>query len=72
MVCLFYCYGDIDWEEGTVKNIHLATFTQEYKNLFDRLATVQVTQLTNLLKTIFLNELENKVNKGLLNQLMSL
>jgi hypothetical protein len=31
MLKLMYAYGDIDWEEEMVKNIHLATFTQGFK-----------------------------------------
>ncbi len=29
-----------NWDEGTVKDVHLVTFTQEYKNLLERLAMV--------------------------------
>jgi hypothetical protein len=52
--------------------VHLATFTQEYKNLLERSVTVQVTQLTNLFKMIFSTEPENKEDDGPLNRLMSL
>ncbi len=61
-----------DWDEGTVKDVHLATFTQVYKNLLESSVTVQVTQLTNLFKTIFSIEPENKEDDGPLNRLMSL
>jgi hypothetical protein len=72
MACLMYSHGDIDWEEGTVKDIPLPTFTQEYKNLLKRSASVQVIQLTNLFKTIFSTKSKDKDNEGPLNQLMSL
>ncbi len=52
--------------------MHLATFTQEYKNLLERSVTVQVTQLTNLFKTIFFTKPENEEDDGPLNRLMSL
>jgi hypothetical protein len=31
MVCLMYSSGNIDWEAGTVRDIHLPTFRHEYK-----------------------------------------
>jgi hypothetical protein len=72
MVRLMYATTVLDCDEGTVKDVRLATFTQEYKNLLERSATVQVTQLTNLFKTIFFAEPENKEDDGPLNRLMSL
>jgi hypothetical protein len=55
-----------------VKDICLPTFNQEYKNLLERLATVQVIQLTNLFKTIFSNKPGDKDDEGPLIWLMSL
>jgi hypothetical protein len=72
MVRLMYATTVPGWDEGTVKDVRLETFTQEYKNLWERLATFQVTQLTNLFKTIFSTEPENKDDDGPLNRLMSL
>jgi hypothetical protein len=75
MLKLMYACGDINWEEGMVKNIHLATFAQGFKNLLDRLATVQTTQLANLFTTVFTTEPNNDNNDthlNPLNRLMSL
>ena len=44
MLKLMYVSGDIDWDEATIKNIRLATFSKGFKNLLDRTASVQVTQ----------------------------
>ncbi len=62
----------VDWEEGTVKSVHLGTFTQEFKNLLERSAMVQVTQLTNLAKIIFTAKSEDDDNDSPLNKLMLL
>jgi hypothetical protein len=63
----------VNWEDGTIKSISLATFTQEYQNLLERSVSVQVTQLANLFRTIFSTE-PNKDNNsgGPLNRLMFL
>ena len=53
MLKLFYVSGEIDWDEGTVKNVTLATFANGFKDLLDRTATVQEAQFANLLNTIF-------------------
>jgi hypothetical protein len=53
MITLFYVNGNIDWDEGTVKNITLATFAKGFKDLLGRTATVQEAQFANLLNTIF-------------------
>ncbi len=53
MLTLFYVNGEIDWEEGTVKNLNLATFAQGFANLLSRTATVQETPFANLLNTVF-------------------
>jgi hypothetical protein len=37
MLKLMYACSNINWEEGAVKNIHLATFVQGFKNLPNRL-----------------------------------
>ncbi len=60
MVRLMYATAVPNWDEGTIKDVCLATFTQEHKNLLERSVTVQVTQLTNLFKTIFSTEPENE------------
>ncbi len=75
MLKLMYACRDIDWEEGTVKSIHLATFVQGFKNLLDRSATVKTTQLANLFTTVFTNEHDdddNETHLNPLNRLMSL
>jgi hypothetical protein len=53
MLKLFYVKCDIDWDEGTVKNVTLATFSKGFKDLLGRTATVQEAQFANLLNTIF-------------------
>ena len=53
MLKLFYVNCDIDWDEGTVKNVTLATFSKGFKDLLGRTATVQEAQFANLLNTIF-------------------
>jgi hypothetical protein len=66
---------DIDGEEGMVKNIHLATFMQGFKNLLDRSAMVQMIQLANLFTTVFPTEPNNdndETHLNPLNRLMSL
>ncbi len=75
MLKLIYACGDINWEEGMVKNIHLAIFVQGFKNLLDRPATVQMTQLANLFTTVFTTEPNNNdddMHLNPLNRLMSL
>jgi hypothetical protein len=54
MVHLMYAMTKTaDWDDGTIKFVSLATFTQEYQNLLERSISVQVTQLTKLFRTIF-------------------
>jgi hypothetical protein len=73
MVRLMYATTNtVNWVEGTVKSVRFGTFTQEFKNLLERSAAVQVTQLTNLAKTIFTAKSEDDNDDGLLNRLMSL
>jgi hypothetical protein len=75
MLKLMYVSGDIDWDEATVKNIRLATFSKGFKNLLDRTASVQVTQLSNLFVTVFTSEPEDDDDDTAinpLNRLMSL
>jgi hypothetical protein len=49
MVRLMYASTKtVDWAEGTIESVLLGTFTQEFKNLLECSAVVQVTQLTNL------------------------
>ncbi len=74
MVRLIYATTNmVDWMEGTIKSVCLDTFTQEFKNLLERSAAVQVTQLTNLAKTIFTaKSKDDDDNDGQLNRLMSL
>jgi hypothetical protein len=71
---LMYAGGDIDWEEGTIKNVQLADFTQGFKNLLVRSAAVQAAQLTNLFMTSFTTEMEDDDNvlANPLQRLMSL
>ncbi len=59
MLQLMYATGDINWDDGTVKNIRVAKFSQGFLNLLSRSASVQVTQLTNLFTTIFATEPED-------------
>jgi hypothetical protein len=69
-----YAGGDINWEEGTVKNVQLADFAQGFKNLLGRSAAVQAAQLTNLFMTLFTMEINdnNDVLANPLQRLMSL
>ena len=53
MLKLFYVTGEIDWDEGTVKNVTLANFAKGFMDLLSRTATVQEAQFANLLNTIF-------------------
>jgi hypothetical protein len=75
MLQLFYVTGDINWDDGVVKNIKVATFLQGFQNLLARSTSVQATQLSNLFITIFQTKPEdddewNQMNP--LNRLMSL
>jgi hypothetical protein len=75
MLKLMYACGNIDWKERIVKNIHLATFAQGFKNLLKKLATVQTTQLANLFTTVFTtepNDDDNDMHLNPLNRLRSL
>jgi hypothetical protein len=44
---LFFVNGVIDWDEGTVKGIHLTTFAKGFQNLPNQTATVQEIQFAN-------------------------
>jgi hypothetical protein len=75
MLQLFYATGDINWDDGVIKNIKVATFLQGFRNLLARSTSDQATQLSNLFITIFQTEPEdddvwNQMNP--LNRLMSL
>jgi hypothetical protein len=74
MLQLMYAGGDIDWEEGTVKNVQLADFTQGFKNLLGRSTAVQAAQLTNLFMTLSTTEMDDDddVLANPLQRLMSL
>jgi hypothetical protein len=75
MLKLMYACSNINWEEGTVKIIHLATFLQGFKNLLNRSATFQTTQRANLFTIVFTTEPNNDNNEMHLNpvnRLMSL
>jgi hypothetical protein len=75
MLQLMYATGDVNWDDGTVKNIRVATFSQGLMNLLSRSASVQVTQLTNLFTTIFATEPDDdddKFQSNPLSRLMSL
>jgi hypothetical protein len=52
MLKLMYASGNIDWDEGTIKNIRLVTFSNRFRNLLDRTAMVQMTQLSNLFSNL--------------------
>jgi hypothetical protein len=70
-----YVGGEVNWEEGTIKNFHLTTFAQGFNKLLDRSAAVQAAQLTNLFTTIFTTESDEENENSLanpLNRLMSL
>jgi hypothetical protein len=56
MLQLMYATGNINWDDGTAKNIQIATFSQGLKILLTRSSSVQATQLTNLFTTIFATE----------------
>ena len=56
MLQLMYATGDINWDDGSVQNVRVATFSQGFLNLLSRSASVQATQLTNLFATIFATE----------------
>ncbi len=56
MLQLMYATGDVNWDDSTVKNIRVLTFSQGFLNLLSRSASVQVTQHTNLFTTIFATE----------------
>ena len=75
MLQLMYVTGNINWDDGTAKNIQIATFSQGFKNLLTRSALVQATQLTNLLTTIFATEPDdndNNFQSNPLSRLMSM
>jgi hypothetical protein len=75
MVKLMYASGKIDWDKCTVKNITLGTLAQGFKNILDRLATVQATQLVNLFTSVLSTEADNNdddSNLNPLNRLLSL
>jgi hypothetical protein len=74
MVLLMYATTKtVNWDDGTIKSVSLTTFTQEYQTLLQRSISVQVTQLTNLFRTIFSTEpYKNDNDGGPLNRLMSL
>ena len=75
MLQLMYATGDVNWDDGSVKNIRVATFSQGFINLLSRSASVQVTQLTNLFTTIFTTEPDDDdddLQSNPLSRLMSL
>jgi hypothetical protein len=55
-----YATGDVYWDNGTVKDIPTATFSQGFMNLISRLAAVQAALLANLFNTIFTSKQEDK------------
>jgi hypothetical protein len=67
-----YAHGKINWDDGTVKNICLATFSAGFKNLLSRLTAVQATQLLNLFMTVFTTKAEDNDGNNLFNPLNSL
>jgi hypothetical protein len=70
MLKLMYAFAVPDRDEGTVAGVRLALFTQEYKNLLERSAMVQVTQLSNLIKMVFSTKPDDEDDNGPLNRLM--
>ena len=50
---LMYATGKIIWDDGIVKNIHVASFSRGFLNPLTRSVSVQATQLCNLFMTIF-------------------
>jgi hypothetical protein len=69
MLKLMSVSGDIDWDEATIKNIRLATFSKGFKNLLDWTVSVQVTQLSNLFVTVFTTEPEDDDDHTAINPL---
>jgi hypothetical protein len=69
MLRLMYVSREIDWDEGTVKNIQLPTFQQGFKSLIDRSAMVQANQLANLFTSIFSTKADNDDDDSHLNTL---
>jgi hypothetical protein len=69
MLKLMYASKKIDWDECTVKNITLGTLAQGFKNLLDRLATVQATQLANVFTSVFSTEADDDDDDSNLNPL---
>ncbi len=61
---LMYATGDVIWDNGIVKNIRVATFSQGFLNLLARSASVQATQLSNLFTTIFSTKPEDDDDKN--------
>jgi hypothetical protein len=43
MLQLFYAMGDINWDDGVVKNVKVANFSQGFKNLLARSVSIQAT-----------------------------
>ncbi len=75
MLKLMYASRKIGWDECSIKNIALGTLVQGFKNLLDRLAMVQATQLANLFTLVFSTEADDDnddSNLNPLNRLLSL
>jgi hypothetical protein len=75
MLQLMKATGNVNWDDGTVKNICTAIFTQGFMTLLSRLAAVQAALLTNLFNTIFASKQEDNYDDSALhplNRLMSL
>ena len=75
MLQLFYATGEINWDDGSAKNIKVANFSQGFRNLLARSVSVQATQLNNLFITIFQTEPDDdddENHSNPLNRLMSL
>ncbi len=67
-----YAHGKINWDDGTIKNIRLGTFSAGFKNLLGRSAAVQATQLSYLFMTVFTTKAEDKDDNNPFNPLNSL
>ena len=63
MLKLFYVNGVINWEEGTIKDVNLATFAKGFRDLLGRTAPEQKAQFANLLNTLFRAQPKDDDNK---------
>jgi hypothetical protein len=69
MLQLMYATGNVNWDNGTVKNIPTAIFTQGFMTLLSRSAAVQAALLTNLFNTTFTSKQEDNYDDSALHTL---